>query len=397
MKRWVIAAVAVFGIILSGSSARADWQACNECLDSYACMWGGWVNGCSQCDEVCAQAGAPAVSQTILEETGAAVLGTVNAAGQVFVQIGNNVYTCTTQGDFNSCVQTAVLVGGVAVSVACPPVGIAIAGGVVIGSTVNCAVACADGGDPALCQSACGGALAVSGTVLVTTIASNGVTMGGPKPGTQVANIPPPASAPPGGPVIDLVFNPVTGVWELPVLPPPALPAPVPTLPPASTPLPGLPAPTPTVPPALPAPTPTVIPTPFPSTPPLLPGPTVPPVLPAPITPILPVVPPEVAVVLQNTQLTLPQVTQIQNVVNGVDQGIYVVGSQVTGNANAESDIDYIVPELGNWEVGPFDDVAPSAELPLIDWHGIMSGTPEPPYVYFEPGQPPVYVPPANP
>ncbi len=172
---------------VDGYCTGADYNWQNQCLSS---CWAVemLLNGCSRCDLKCRTRSLDEnneVAHDIQAAAGEAAGDTADriypAIGSIFYKIGEQVYECTTNPINNvmSCVQVAVMVGAVAVSVAVPPVGIAIAGGVIVGQTVNCAIAC-NGSDPDLCRDACANSAASGTIVLAGTAAGAAVSAARP-------------------------------------------------------------------------------------------------------------------------------------------------------------------------------------------------------------------------
>jgi hypothetical protein len=81
--------------------------------------------------------------------------------------------------------------------------------------------------------------------------------------------------------------------------------------------------------------------------------------------------------------LTSEETSQIQSVVNKANRPLDVVGSAATGERVAGSDIDYTVSP-SSWSY--FDEY--QNELPGLDSHGILQGTPDGPSIHFEPEEP---------
>ena len=81
--------------------------------------------------------------------------------------------------------------------------------------------------------------------------------------------------------------------------------------------------------------------------------------------------------------LTATESSQIQNVVNQANRPLDVVGSAARGERVLGSDIDYTVAPAN---VPYFDDFPD--DLPGLDSHGLLQGSPDGPSIRFEPEDP---------
>ncbi len=209
----VVVVALILGTSLPVSASEcttADYQWQNECTSDCGTVT-MMLNGCSHCDLTCYNSVTydPAtVSHEILADAGEATISHPSfqtleqipgAVGNIFVQIGNNLYECVeivipggSAGSGLSCVATGALVGAVAVSIVYPPVGVVIVAGVVTYTTVDCAIAC-NGSDPDLCQQACANSAAVGVVLLGTVAAAEALAAAKPyviRPGTPVEAVP---------------------------------------------------------------------------------------------------------------------------------------------------------------------------------------------------------------